>query len=172
MIKLTVGIPAFKAQSHICDCLSSIQIQSIKKDVSVIIASDNPEDDYSFVKKQYPGLDITILPCEENGGPGIARQRALDACKTEWITFIDADDVFFTPFALETLFKGIGPNVIEVQAPFLQEIEDRNNPNIPRFVPRNDVGHPWVFSRLYNVKFLRQNEIKFSDLRAINKSVA
>lgn len=168
-MKITVGIPAYKAQKHISDCLASIQMQTIKKDVEVIIASDNPEDDYEFAKNQYPDLDIKILPCKKNTGAGLARQRALDACKTEWITFIDADDVFFTPLALEQLVKGIQPNVIEVQGTFLQEIED--NPQV-RVLPVTDIGHPWVFARLYNVKFLKQNGIEFDELRAINKSVA
>ena len=75
---LTVGIPAFKAESHICDCLASIQIQSIVDEVSVIIAKDNPSDDYEFVKDRFPTLDITILDCKENTGPGLARQRCAD----------------------------------------------------------------------------------------------
>ena len=171
--KITVGIPAYKAEDHICDCLSSIQIQSIKDDICVIISSDNPDDDYEFTKEKYPDLDIKILDCEENTGAGLARQRALDACDTEWITFIDADDVFFTPFALEELEMGIQPNVIEVQGAFLQEIEKlpdmaMHMPGMNiRGVPRNDVGHPWVFGRLYNVKFLKQNDIEFSELRAM-----
>lgn len=167
MKKVTIGIPAYKAQPHICDCLASIQTQTIKDDISVIIASDNPEDDYEFIKSRFPDLDITILSCEENTGAGLARQRALSACKTEWITYIDADDVFFTPFAIESLAAGIQPNVIEVQAPFLQEIDNKGNMQIPRMMPRNDVGHPWVFGRLYNVAFLKQNDIKFSELRAM-----
>ena len=177
---ITVGIPAFKAENHIAECLSSIMIQSIKDEVSVIIASDNPKDDYSFTKQQYPKLDITILSCEKNTGPGLARQRALDACKTDWITFIDADDVFATPFSLENLKNNISANCIEVQGPFLQEVEEGNlnfiekqqivqngGQIIPRYMPRNDVSHPWVFGRLYNVPFLRQSEIKFSTLRAM-----
>ena len=36
-----------------------------------------------------------------------------------------------------------------------------------RAVPRMDEGHPWVFGRLYNLKFLKANEIKFSALRAM-----
>lgn len=163
-MRITVGIPAYKASKHICDCISSIQIQSIKNEVDVIVASDNPEDDYSFLIKQYPDLDITILPCEENTGAGLARQRCVDACKTDWITFIDADDVFFTPLALEQLVKGIQPNVIEVQGTFLQEITD--NPDV-RVIPVTDVWHPWVFGRLYNVKFLKQQDIRFSELRAM-----
>lgn len=166
MKKLTVGIPAFKAHKQIRDCLSSIQMQTIREDVSVIIANDSPGDNYKYLEKAYPDLDITFLDCKENGGPGLARQRALDACKTDWITFIDADDVFFSPFSLEMLMKGVvQANVIEVQGAFAQEVEE--NPTGVRMAPRNDVGHPWVFGRLYNVKFLKQNEIGFSELRAM-----
>ena len=177
---ITVGIPAFKAEDHIVECLSSIMIQSIKDEVSIIIASDNPDDNYSFVKKQYPKLDITILSCEKNTGPGLARQRALDACKTDWITFIDADDVFATPFSLENLKNNISANCVEVQGPFLQEVQEGNlnfvekqqivqngGQIIPRYMPRNDVTHPWVFGRLYNVPFLKQSGIRFSTLRAM-----
>ena len=163
-MNITIGIPAYKAESHICDCISSIQIQTIKKDLSVIVASDQPEDDYEFLHDRYPDLDITILPCEENTGAGLARQRCIDACKTDWITFIDADDIFYSPFALETMARGIAQNVIEVQATFLQEIE--NNPQIRAF-PMENIGHPWVFGRLYNTIFLKQNEIRFSELRAM-----
>lgn len=165
MKTVTIGIPAFKAESHICDCLSSIQIQTLKNDISVIIAKDNPDDDYEFVKERYPDLDITILECEKNTGAGLARQRCIDACKTDWITLIDADDVFIHPMAIEALTNAINTNCIEVQGPFFQEV-DKNLQNI-RMAPRNDVGHPWVFGRLYNVDFLRKNDIRFSELRAM-----
>ena len=162
---ITVGIPAFKAEKHICDCLSSIQIQSIRDDVAVIIANDNPGDDYSFVKKRFPDLDITIVDCKENTGPGLARQRCADAAKTEWITWIDADDVFYDPMALENLRDGITPDCVEVRGIFCQEVDP--NPMKVRMMPRTDEGHPWVFGRLYNLQFLKSNDIKFSKLRAM-----
>ncbi len=162
---ITVGIPAFKAEKHICDCLSSIQIQSIRDDVAVIIANDNPGDDYSFVKKRFPDLDITIVDCKENTGPGLARQRCADAAKTEWITWIDADDVFYDPMSLENLRDGITPDCVEVRGIFCQEVDP--NPMKVRMMPRTDEGHPWVFGRLYNLQFLKSNDIKFSKLRAM-----
>lgn len=167
MKKITVGIPAFKAEKHICDALASIQIQTIKEEAKIIIAKDNPDDDYEFVKKRYPELDITILECEKNTGPGLARQRALDAADTDWITFMDADDVLIGPFALESLLKGAtaNPYIIECQGTFYQEVNDKNTDI--RMSPRNDVGHPWVFGRLYKVPFLKENEIAFSELRAM-----
>ena len=163
---LTIGIPAYKAETHICDALASIQIQSIRDDVSIIIAKDYPSDNYDFVKDRFPQLDIKIIDCEKNGGPGLARQRALAACRTEWITFMDADDILISPLALESLTKNITPNCIEVQGPFFQEIKEPNPQNF-RMMPRNDVGHPWVFGRMYNVKFLREAGIEFSELRAM-----
>lgn len=167
MKKITIGIPAFKAEKHICDALASIQIQTIKEEVKIIIAKDNPDDDYEFVKKRYPELDITILECEKNTGPGLARQRALDAADTDWITFMDADDVLIGPFALESLLKGAtaNPYIIECQGTFYQEVNDKNTDI--RMSPRNDVGHPWVFGRLYKVPFLKENDIAFSELRAM-----
>ena len=163
---ITIGIPAFKAQDYILDCLASIAIQTIKKDLKVIIASDNPGEDYTFVKEKFPMLDITVLECEKNGGPGIARQRCLDACKTDWITFIDADDVFYSPFSIEILQRGIQQNVIETVGIFLQEVKE--NPQGIRAIPNKNLqNHPWVFGRLYCVPFLRKNGIGFSELRAM-----
>lgn len=180
--KITVGVPVYKAQSTLDKLLASVLTQSMSEDVAVILANDYPADNgnYSYIKKRYPDLDITILDCEKNVGPGLARQRALDACKTEWITFMDADDVLLSPFALEELYNNITPNCIEVQGAFCQEVLEGNLDSAqkmqlmqngqqipPRMMPRNDIGHPWVFGRLYRVSFLRQQGISFSKLRAM-----
>jgi glycosyltransferase involved in cell wall biosynthesis len=101
----------------------------------------------------------------KNGGPGSSRNEGIRHANSRWITFIDADDVFYTPFSLEMLVRGIQPNVIEVQGIFMQEVED--NPQGLKFVPRNDIGHPWVFGRLYNVPFLKANKIELTELRAM-----
>lgn len=182
MKTITIAVPTYKAKSTLPTLLASVLTQSLVNDVSVILANDWPEDNnsYNFLKSLYPTLDITILPCDKNTGPGLARQRALDACKTDWITFIDADDVFINPFALEFLYNNITPNCVEVQGAFYQEVAEgnigaavktqliqNNQPIPPRMMPRNDIGHPWVFGRLYNVQFLRVQGIGFSRLRAM-----
>ena len=164
MKNITIGIPAFHAQEHICNALASIQIQTVVNDIAVIIAKDSPDDDYEFVKKRFPELDITILDCKENTGPGLARQRALDACKTDWITFVDADDVLLTPFALENLYNNLESNCVEIFGVFLQEV--KNDPS-QRAIRMDYENHPWVFGRLYDVNFLRANNIQFSELRAM-----
>lgn len=182
MKKITIGVPTYHAHSTLPKLLSSLQTQTMSEDIAIILANDDPKDNgtYKNIKKQFPGLDIEILNCEKNTGPGLARQRALDACKTEWITFMDADDILMSPFSLEELYNNITPTSIEVQGPFFQEVEEGNMGSAqrmqliqngqqppPRIMPRNDVTHPWVFGRLYNVNFLRQSGIQFSKLRAM-----
>lgn len=183
MKKLTIGIPVYKAKSTIEKLLSSILIQTMDmKDIDIILSNDYPKDNgaYEYLKARYPQLNIKILDCEKNTGPGLARQRALDECKTDWITFMDADDIFISPFALEDLYNNITPNCVEVQGTFFQEIEEgnlefakklslqQNGQEIPpRMMARNDATHPWVFGRLYNVKFLQSQGISFSELRAM-----
>lgn len=163
---LTVGIPAYHAQKHICDALASISIQTIVENITVIIAADDPADDYEFVRDRYPQLDIIIKNTDKNTGPGLARQRCLDECKTDWITFMDADDVLMHPISLEKLIAAATPDCVEVQGPFYQEVREPNPQGI-RMMPRNDFGHPWVFGRAYRTKFLKDSDIKFSSLRAM-----
>lgn len=165
MKEITVVIPAYKAAKTIKKTLDSIEVQTVSDRVEVIISCDDPNDDYSEIMAHYPDLEIRQLKCTKNVGPGLARQYGLDDAKTNWVTFIDADDMFATPFALESLARGIVPNSVEVQGTFCQPV------NIPgqgiKFVAHNEPTHPWVFGRLYNVPFLKQNKISFSELRAM-----
>lgn len=161
---LTIGIPAYKAESTINRCIASIFIQTKVDDINVIIASDDPENNYDWVEDLWP-MNIKALTTDKNTGPGLARQRCLDACQTPWIMFMDADDILANPMAVENLLNAINtPQVVEVQGPFLGEhiINGKT-----MFSPRNDITHPWVFGRIYNTKFLKDNKIKFSELRAM-----
>ena len=42
-MKICIGIPAYKAQNTIEECLSSINIQTIRDEINVVISNDNPE---------------------------------------------------------------------------------------------------------------------------------
>ena len=164
MKDITIVIPAFKADKTIEKTLSSINTQTISKQLEVIISCDDPDDNYQEIIKRFPNLEIKQLRCKKNVGAGLARQRGLDEASAHWVTFIDADDMFASPFAMEQLAMAIEKDVIEVQGAFAQVCP---TPEGTKFVVRNDIPHPWVFGRLYNVNFLRQSKISFSELRAM-----
>lgn len=162
--KLTVVIPAYKAEKTIKKTLSSIAVQTMAEETEIIISNDCIEGNYDSIISQFPELDLREIKCEKNTGAGLARQRGLDNATTQWVTFIDADDVFASPFALECLYNNIEQNVIEVMGLFAQvnTIDGRHS-----FFVHNEPTHPWVFGRLYNVKFLKEAKIAFSELRAM-----
>lgn len=58
------------------------------------------------VKNQLlPAADISIAVDEDGDGAAVTRQRALDAVKTEWVSFLDSDDWFY-PEHLKVLAAG------------------------------------------------------------------
>ena len=174
---VAVGIPCYKAHNTLDRCLASVLTQTKAPD-KVYIANDNPEDNqdsYDSVLNRYNSmLNIEFIKCDENKGPGVARNRALEACKEDFITFIDADDVLM-PHAIELLCAAIRPTTVVSQAPFLSPMRNmpKMTPQGPKhdeilplqFNARNDITHPWVFGRLYNVKYLKDNKFNFSELR-------
>lgn len=164
--KITIGIPAYKAQDYISDALCSVNIQTYRDLIEVVIAPDLPGDSYSFLKKKFPNLSIRILKCTGNTGPGLARQRILDACKTDWIMFMDSDDVLFSAFVVERMYEKAvsSPKCVQVICPFYEEAM---RPELKgKYLKKEDVWNPWVFSRLFNMNFIRANKITFSNLRA------
>lgn len=161
-MKIAIGIPAYKAQSTIEECLSSINIQSMRQEINVIIANDNPGDDYTYLSDKFPKLHITYAHTEHNGGPGIARNKCIEVSNDNYIMFMDADDCLYSPYAVETLYRGItNPTVIQSQGIFVQECTN-NNQHI--LVPQKNPNHPWSFGRLTNLAFLKQMGIDFGKL--------
>lgn len=165
--KLVIGIPAFNAENTLKTLLASIKTQTFK-DYIVVIVSD--ADKKELIYEQYiKELEIngTVLKLEKNVGPS-CREEALKYAvnnKIPYITFIDADDIFFTPFAIEQLVKGFDVKdrpIVEVYSPFLQFAKEVN-----ALVPMNDPSSPWVFGKMYSVQFLKEMDIHFSELRAM-----
>ena len=165
-MKICIGIPAYKAQNTIEECLSSINIQTIRDEINVVISNDNPGDDYTYLKKQFPKLHLEFINAEKNGGPGVARSKVIEQCKDDWIAFMDADDILYNPYAMENLYNATRvPGVIQSQAIFVQPVKFPNGET--KLMPQNNPGHPWSFARLTNVSFLQQNKINFGTLRAM-----
>ena len=167
--KIAIGIPAYKAFSTIEDTLSSINIQSFRDNIIVYICNDNPGDDYTYLSELYKKLDIKYLHNEKNGGPGVARNKCLEAAIADEafaITFIDADDIFAGPFAIENLINAFKqkPNTIQVQSIFAQPVLINGE---TKLYPRTDLGHPWVFGRMTLIRFLKDTGINFGTLRAM-----
>jgi glycosyltransferase involved in cell wall biosynthesis len=160
-MKIAIGIPAYKAQKTIEECLASINIQTMRDDINVIISNDNPGvDDYSYLKDKFSKLHITLTETDKNGGPGIARNKAIQVSNDDYIMFMDADDVLYTPYAVEQLYNGViaQPNIVQCQGIFVQECTVNG---VHKLAPQNNPNHPCSFGRLTNLKLLKEAGIDF-----------
>ena len=89
---ITVIIPVYNAEKLIASCIESI-IQQTVDYWNIILINDGSTDRSKEICQNFAIIDnrITLIN-QPNGGPGKARNTGIEACKTPWFTFIDADD--------------------------------------------------------------------------------
>ena len=154
---IDVIIPAYNAHDTICETLSSIAMQSIKDKLKVYIINDCSDKDYADEVKMFSSmLDIKEIKTKKNSGPGYARQLGIDSSDSEYIVFIDSDDVFYNYVSIETLYNKITNSSIDVvSSRFVEEV------NCDIFPHNND--EIWMHGKIYKRSFLDKNNIRFND---------
>jgi glycosyltransferase involved in cell wall biosynthesis len=111
-MKISVVIPAYNAASWLPDALTSVLDQS--HPAEVVVVDDCSRDDTSDVASDFiarNGLTGTVLRTERNLGPGNARNLGWQAAGSDWIQFLDADDV-------------LGPRKFEQQMAVARSVAD------------------------------------------------
>ena len=102
MNNITVVIPNYNNAPYLEDCIKSVENQSYP--VQEIIVVDDCSTDNSLavleeLKERYD--NIVIHRQERNRGVSCARNIGLSLVKTEYVTFVDADDFYVNPNKIE-----------------------------------------------------------------------
>lgn len=95
----TVAIPAFNAADTVGDAVQSALTQ-VQPAQEVIVVDDGSTDDLAGALA--PFAERIRLIRKENGGAASARNTAVGACRSEFVAFLDADDLFH-PRRLEAM---------------------------------------------------------------------
>ena len=171
---LYVVIPAYNAHKTILRTVLSILSQTYASKTKILIVDDvSPDGDYSNIVNAFTGLiDIKTVRLEQNGGPGIARQKGLEIAQADpdakYITFIDADDIFTDNLFFNEIVRYMedNPTCVMTSATFLEqivrEIEGKKQVDM---VPHIE-DMVWVFGKIYRLAFLKKHNLGFSELRS------
>lgn len=91
---ITAIIPAHNAPATLAIALASIGNQ-LSLPNEVIVVDDASSDSTQCVLKRIDGLSLRVLR-RESPGPGgyAARNMGIEETKTDWLTFLDADDLW------------------------------------------------------------------------------
>jgi glycosyltransferase involved in cell wall biosynthesis len=93
---VSVVIPAYNAQFTIVRALQSVADQTFQVTEVIVIddaSTDNTVETVSEYSKNST-IAIRLLPSDRNVGPGSARNRGWDSSNSDYIAFLDADDVW------------------------------------------------------------------------------
>lgn len=153
-MKLSVIIPVYDEPLEVITrAVNSIKNQFGYKpeEVEIIVSADLPAR-----KLVIP--DVRFIASDKNRGPGIARQRGLDICRGKYVTFLDADDIWYNALAYTLFLKDIYEhNDIDiVKFPILEQDAQRGFRQL-------SIDSTWCFSKLYRKAFLDEYSIRFRD---------
>ena len=107
MATISVIIPTYNAQRTILATVKSVQQQTFK-DIEIIVINDGSSDGTLAILETVndPRLKVYSYP---NGGLPAARNRGIALAKGEYLSFIDADDLW-TPDKLEKQLAALQKN--------------------------------------------------------------
>lgn len=99
--RVSVVMPAYNAARTIREAIGSVLGQSCA-DLELIVADDGSTDETARVAVSVGDARVRVLEQGRNTGPGVARDRAIEAARGTWVAVIDADDAW-APDRLERL---------------------------------------------------------------------
>jgi glycosyltransferase involved in cell wall biosynthesis len=91
-IGITAIIPVFNRQSTIERALRSVLSQTYQPE-EVIVVDDGSTDRTGEILERYRDT-ITVITLPENSGPSRARNTGVYRAQTEWVAFLDSDDLW------------------------------------------------------------------------------
>ncbi len=110
---ISVIIPVYNVERYLSRCIGSV-LHSTYADFELILVDDGSTDASPQICGEYAGRDSRVrLLRQENRGVSAARNRGLDACRGEWVVFVDGDDTISEDFlALAAQAGSQGPDLI------------------------------------------------------------
>ena len=107
MKKISVIVPMYNSEDTIEECLSSLIGQTIFEDMELLLVDDCSDDEtvkhVKTFEEMYPD-NIAIIMLDDNGGPGRARNIAMEYASGDYVGFVDSDDAV-VPEMYEHLYR-------------------------------------------------------------------
>lgn len=137
---ISIIIPTYNSQKYIHQTLKSVFEQTIQDWELLLIddgSSDNTKAIIQTIQEQEPRIKVIFLP--QNAGPANARNMGIKNAAGKFITFLDADDIWFPNFlerSLQECKKG---------HPFVfasyKRLDENLNPLLPDFIVPKQVDY-------------------------------
>lgn len=124
---VSIITPAYNSAKYITETIQSVQNQTYQN-WEWIIVDDGSTDKTIDIINDFILKDsrIKLIPLNSNSGPSVARNKGIHQIKGQYMTFLDADDIWFPDF-IENSIKTIQDSKIPfVFSSYKRSDEDLN----------------------------------------------
>ena len=185
-IKVSVILPVYNGEKYIKKCMESLIDQTLKE-IEIICVDDGSVDGTLEALKEYENLDNVTVITQENAGAGAARNKGMSYAKGEYLSFLDADDIFEKDMLEVAYNKAVEDKADMVVFNSDQYYEDTQEykkadwtlryAKIPPYTPFKHrqmtdnvfkVFVGWAWDKLFLKEFVGRYSLKFQEQRTSN----
>ncbi len=138
--RLAVVIPTYNRGRSIHRCLDSVYSQTRLPDEIIVVDDGSTDGSTLDLKDQFPGIQVIT---QENQGVSAARNAGIRCAESNWIAFLDSDDVWINSKCekqLEALRRNPGHEICHTQEKWIYNGREKR-------IPKNyQKRGGWIFS--------------------------
>ena len=156
MPKVSVIIPIYNVEEYLRACLDSVLNQTLG-DIEIICVDDGSTDCSAMILAEYAAKDSRVrIVAQKNAGAGAARNTGLAIAQGQWISFLDADDVFDSKMLSDMVVAGESENADVVACS-----EKKRGDIFFRW-------RGWAWDKLFKRDFIMRQMLEFQNLPVSN----
>jgi len=183
--RVSVIVPIYNAEKWLSACIESIRAQTLKE-IEIICVDDGSTDDSLSVLEAFRKKDDRIsIITQKNLGAGAARNRGLGIAQGEYLSFLDADDLF-EPDMLEKTYNCSKKAEADICIFRFDKFDEQSgcfgdDGFLQRLLPdkqcfnisdvREDcfaMTNPSIWNKLFRREFVQENGILCQELPSVN----
>ena len=185
-IKVSVILPVYNGEKYIKKWMKSLIDQTLKE-IEIICVDDGSVDGTLEALKEYENLDNVTVITQENAGAGAARNKGMSYAKGEYLSFLDADDIFekdMLEVAYNKAVEDKADMVVFNSDQYYEETQEYKKADwtlryakIPPYTPFKHrqmtdnvfkVFVGWAWDKLFLKEFVDRYALKFQEQRTSN----
>ena len=196
--QVSIIVPVYNVENYIERCLNSLVNQTFK-DIEIITINDGSTDKSLELLNKYAKEDIRISVIDlGDEGVSYCRNLGIEKANGKYIMFVDSDD-WIDSSMVEVMYKKAEENKLDlVMCSYIREFKDHSKEkifNLPEEIiykedkvknellrklvgpVKEELSNPemldalgTVWGKLYRADILKENKIKFVDLKEIGSA--